>query len=128
VPLVVKLAAVNKMMSAARRMRRVVLGRKSLFGAVACLSGLVVFFLLVWSIVDIPRKKAEYHLVKDQPDDAERTLVVYNYYCSSRGMVWPYIAVAWQTVLLIIASVSYVRNYCFKCFRCGACSEPDIQR
>ena len=60
VPLVVKVAAINKLMIAARRMRRVHLKRKKLYGAVIILCALVTSYLVSWTIMDPPRKDADY--------------------------------------------------------------------
>ena len=65
VPLIVKTAAVNKLVSAAHRLRRVQLTRTSLFGAVAMISALVLAFLTAWTILDAPGREAEYELTEN---------------------------------------------------------------
>jgi hypothetical protein len=52
VPLIVKVAALNRLMSAARHARRVELSRKSLFGCVILLSAVIVIFLSLWTGLD----------------------------------------------------------------------------
>jgi len=56
VPLIIKVAAVNKIVQASQRMKRVVLKRSALFRAVIVISVLVVLFLVLWTILDSPKK------------------------------------------------------------------------
>ena len=49
VPLMVKIAALNRLMAAAAQMRRVTLKRRNLFLAVAVILGLVIVFLILWN-------------------------------------------------------------------------------
>jgi 7 transmembrane sweet-taste receptor of 3 GCPR len=93
VPLIVKVAALNRLMSAARQMRRLFLKRRSLFGAVAVIAALV-----------IPRKGTEYVLTDSISAQGER-IVSINHYCASDSKVWRYVAVAWNCVLLVVATV-----------------------
>jgi 7 transmembrane sweet-taste receptor of 3 GCPR len=104
VPLIVKVAAVNQLLGAARQFRRVVIARKSLFSAVLGISFCVFVFLLLWTILDPPRQNPEYTLTSDVTQDG-RTVVEVNYYCSSDNLVWDYIAVGWNTLLLLCATV-----------------------
>lgn len=64
VPLVVKMAAINQIMNAARKMRRVTLSRRSLFGVVVVLSMIVVVFLMFWTILDRPIQATSYQLTQ----------------------------------------------------------------
>ena len=104
VPLIIKVAAINRLMLAAQRMRRVVLKRQSLFGAVFLLSGLVVCYLVLWTILDPPIKKAEYDLT-DRETDTGETIVLRSYYCQSNSNFWFHISVAYHVMLLICATV-----------------------
>lgn len=113
VPLIVKVAAVNKLMGAARQFRRIVLTRRSLFGAVFGISTLVLIFLLLWTIMDVPHKNREYSLTSDIMTDNlgnNRTVVDVVYYCSSDSLVWDYIAVGWNGILLLCATVLAVQT------------------
>lgn len=104
VPLIVKVAAVNKLIGSARRFRRVVLSRRSLFSAVIAISAIVFIFLLVWTIVDPPTKNKEYVLTSMVNDDGN-TIVDVSHFCSSESAMWDYIAVGWNTLLLLCATV-----------------------
>ena len=104
-PLVVKAAAINKMMSAARSMRRVSLNRNNLYKVVAGIVLLMAVFLATWTGVDPPQKTAEYELT-DQTTESMEQVVGVTYFCSggnSNG--WQYAAVGARLVLLICASV-----------------------
>jgi hypothetical protein len=103
VPLIVKVAAINRLLSAANRMKRIVLKRRSLFGAVAIISALTLIMLTVITILDRPKKETEYTLTNEQTDTGE-TIVYYSYYCDS-GYIWVYATVAWHGLLLLAATV-----------------------
>jgi len=62
VPLLVKVAAINSLMQAARRMRRVQLQRSTLHGGVALIAMVVTAYLLTWTFLDPPYKTANYQL------------------------------------------------------------------
>lgn len=109
VPLIVKVAAVNKLLGAARQFRRVVLSRQSLFGAVFGISAVVVVVLLLWTILDPPQRNQEYSLSSETTSPKgyvdSHTIIDVAYYCSSESMVWDYIAVGWNGLLLLCAMV-----------------------
>jgi hypothetical protein len=104
VPLIVKVAAVNKLIGSARRFRRVVLSRRSLFSAVLAISAIIFIFLVLWTIYDPPTKNEEYVLSNVVNDDGY-TMIDVTYFCSSESGMWDYIAVGWNTLLLLCASV-----------------------
>ena len=104
VPLVVKIAAINSLMQAAKRMRRIVLGRSLLFGIVGALTGLVVIYMTIWTIFDPPEKEGEYELTNSRTAQGE-TIVSVTYYCASSSRVWMLVAVGVQGLLLLCASV-----------------------
>jgi hypothetical protein len=104
VPLIVKIAAINRLMTAAQQMRRVVLRRRTLFGFAFCLSILVVIFLMVWTVKDPPQKGTEYSLT-DETTPSGATVVVTNHFCQSEADSWRVISVSWHILLLITATV-----------------------
>jgi hypothetical protein len=104
VPMIVKVAAIQKIASAAQRFRRVVITRKSLFGAVAIISAVVVVFLLLWTIIDTPKKDKQFRL-SDTITSSNATVVTMSYYCSSESDIWMFIAVGWNFLLLFLASI-----------------------
>lgn len=104
VPLIVKVAAMNKVMRAARKFRRVVLDRTQLFGAVAAIEALVVMYLTLWTIFDAPRKQAQYELTDSQTDVGEYVVYV-GYYCASNSRGWMIGSVSWNFLLIVCATI-----------------------
>lgn len=103
VPLLVKVAAINRLMQAASRMRRVKLKRSSLWGAVVVISLLVSLALLVWTIFDPPRREADYEVTNRQTDHLyHATIISTEYYCRSESDFWEYIAVIWNVILILL--------------------------
>ena len=86
VPLIVKMAAIFRLMSAAERMERVVVTRRQLFGAVFGISFIMVVFLIVWTLVDPSQHMAEY---QDIPrEDGDEFVVEFSCYCGSSSKTW----------------------------------------
>ena len=104
VPLVVKIAAINRLMHAALRMKRIKLSRNFLLGAVASFIGLVAIYLTVWTIVDPPTKTGSYSLTHQVTEDGS-TVVEVTYFCESGSEWWTIISVGIQTLLLLCASI-----------------------
>jgi 7 transmembrane sweet-taste receptor of 3 GCPR len=104
VPLIVKVAAVNRMMSAARSLRRVTIKRSELYKAVGAFSLLIIIYLAVWSALDPPRQTVEYSLSEDVTPSGER-IVYTSYFCSVQHEGWPIAAETWTGILLVCASV-----------------------
>lgn len=107
VPLIVKGAAIYRLMAAAKRLRHIVLNRKKLFGVVFFLSGIVVVFLIVWTAVDPPRKQAEYDVMSSdgQLTEEGETVVFRTLFCISESNRWGYTSVGWHLTMLVIATV-----------------------
>jgi 7 transmembrane sweet-taste receptor of 3 GCPR len=104
VPLIVKIAAINRLMQAARAMRRIKLSRKTLFGVVFGLVAINVIFLVIWTAVDPPSRNTTYQLTGEVTDDGD-TVVERKVFCSPQNGYWRMLAVAWQCLLLICATV-----------------------
>jgi 7 transmembrane sweet-taste receptor of 3 GCPR len=104
VPLIVKVAAINQMMAAAKKMSRITLTHRQLYGAVAVILAFCTIYLAIWTAIDPPRKVPEYSLTETITDSGA-TLVGVKYYCRESSLVWQYLAVGWNTVLLMCAAV-----------------------
>lgn len=104
VPLIVKMAAINTLMQAAKSMRRVVVKRERLFGVVFGLCFLVFGFLLTWTIMDPPRQSAEYE-ISDEVTGNDETVVIMSYHCESDSDVWRMATAGWNAILLLIATI-----------------------
>ena len=98
VPLLVKIAAINRLAQAALQMRRVRLDRRNLLGMALGLCTIVVAFLSAWTAIDNPMKKNEYELTGDKNEYGEYTVLV-SHYCASDSSHWGYAALAGHGVL-----------------------------
>ena len=103
-PLLVKVSAINKLLTASSRMQKVEIKRSRLFGSVLAISSLIVIFTLVWTVMDPPGKEGELTLTETLTARNE-TIVYRNYYCSSESNVWQIIAFGWTGMLLFSATV-----------------------
>ncbi|CAB9517822.1 Gamma-aminobutyric acid (GABA) B receptor [Seminavis robusta] len=104
VPLIVKVGAINRMMVAATKMRRITLSIASLYQAVAMICMCCVLYLFVWTGLDPPLKESEYALTELTTDAGERIVSV-SHFCGTSSSVWQYVSVGWNAVLLLCASV-----------------------
>jgi hypothetical protein len=113
IPLLVKISAINRLMSAASssRMKRVVLSRHALFGAVFLISLVVFIFLMIWTILDPPRESKEYVLGEtDDIGEGDPTDILVTTYCSSEKDFWSYISFAWIGGMLVAATVLAIQS------------------
>ncbi|CAB9530192.1 Gamma-aminobutyric acid (GABA) B receptor [Seminavis robusta] len=112
VPMCIKVAAINTLSNAASKMRRVKIPRSQLFGAVAVISALCGVYLLVWSVLDPPQREGQYSLLSETNTDTDLVehVVGVAFYCSGNSNVWQYVAVGWNAVLLLCASVLAFQN------------------
>mmetsp|Transcript_17674 Transcript_17674/g.43570 ORF Transcript_17674/g.43570 Transcript_17674/m.43570 type:complete len:1181 (+) Transcript_17674:1511-5053(+) len=109
VPQIVKVAAINRLMSAARRYQRLRLNLKNLYGAVTAVSLLVVIYLVLWTILDAPQKQTHYTLTDSLTASGE-TIVMASYSCGSDNAFWEFIAISWNGLLLISAVVLAIQS------------------
>ena len=114
-PLLVKVAAVNRLMSAAKKMKRVKLSRRSLFGKSLLILILVTTFLIAWTIADPPQKVEQFTMgttttVSEDQFGLEVTQVVRTFYCASTSPVWAYASFGWILLLLLGTVVLAIQN------------------
>jgi hypothetical protein len=111
VPLIVKVAAINRLLKAAQNMRRVVLKRKSLYGTVFGLCFVIIIYLAIWTGLDPPHQQFDYTLTtdttksEDPENGVEFTFVVMSSYCYSESEVWNYISASWYSLMLLWATI-----------------------
>ena len=103
-PLIFKVAAINKMMSAAQRMKRITLDLYQLYISVAVVSAGVAVFLILWTAIDPMQGQQQLDLSTDETELGE-TVVELSRYCGSQSDVWGYVVVGWYCILLLIATV-----------------------
>ena len=101
VPLLVKISAINKILQSAEKMKRIHISRKRMMQKVYAIVFLATIFLTVWTIVDPPAREEFLRL------ESERSQVVFTSVACSSEMhhFWYLVALGWQILLLIIASV-----------------------
>ena len=104
VPLILKVAAVLHITSAAKKFKRVKVEKKLLFTAVFALSGIWILFLVTWTIVDPSRETADFELTEDTNAEGD-IIIVKSSYCHSESQVWRLVSTAWHGVLLLGGTV-----------------------
>jgi hypothetical protein len=105
VPLLTKMAAINRLMQASRSMRkRFVLRKGYLFGIVFGITAAVMVCLTIRTIVDPIYKHDEFELsTESSSGDA---VIKYQSYCSSdQQTIWAFVTVIWYCILLLCAAV-----------------------
>jgi len=107
VPLMIKTSAMNRMMTAAKRLRRVSLPRSRLYRWVGSITCIVVVLMVVWTVVDPPQSMPEYSLTSEFTNDGMPTeqIVQKTYFCRAETTAWHFAAESWTTVLLLCATV-----------------------
>jgi hypothetical protein len=98
-PLIIKVSAMNRLMRASRRMRRVRIKPYSLYTKVIALAALMAIYLIVWTVVDPPRSKELRALSDDQ------TTITSGKSCSSDSEYWQMAYNFWEGLLIVWAFV-----------------------
>jgi len=104
IPLIVKVAAIQKLMQAARAMRRVSLNLRDLYVMVCGICCVVVVFQGLWTVLDTPDKAYHSSLSSEKTDRGE-TIILMTPYCKSDSNTWRYLTVLWHGILLIAAAL-----------------------
>jgi hypothetical protein len=100
VPLLVKIATLNGLVQSAKRMKRVKIARQTMMYKVVVVMALVAIYLIIWTIVDPPTEVEEHVLYEETGTEVQSSLS-----CSSEGYYWKAIALGWQGLLLLMATV-----------------------
>jgi len=100
VPLLVKVAAINRIMSNAKKNRRVKIDPKNLMRIVFGVTFAVTIFLILWTSVDNSCVTKSLDLVEESGQ-----AVRLSYSCQSHSYGWKIAALAWEFFLLLCASV-----------------------
>eukprot|EP00542_Grammatophora_oceanica_P022352 CAMPEP_0194051936 /NCGR_PEP_ID=MMETSP0009_2-20130614/43127_1 /TAXON_ID=210454 /ORGANISM="Grammatophora oceanica, Strain CCMP 410" /LENGTH=895 /DNA_ID=CAMNT_0038699265 /DNA_START=192 /DNA_END=2879 /DNA_ORIENTATION=+ len=104
VPLIVKVAAINRLMHAARKCRRVTLKRKRLLGAVFVIDLSVTIVLVAWTFLDPPLNAFQYETT-DTMNARNETVIKVNSYCASEGRGWLVGLLTWNFILILVAGI-----------------------
>jgi hypothetical protein len=99
VPLLVKISAINKILTSAKKMKRVEISRKRMLHDVDLAVGFILIVLIVWTVLDPPRSVQELVL------DATGATVEMSLECSSNHDLWFVGVLCWQSLLLLTAAV-----------------------
>ena len=102
--MIVKIAAVNRLSQAARRLRKLTVNRRSLFGAVSFLLVVAFAYMVTWTVVDPPRILPLYIETSEETSDGD-TVIRVTHYCRSQSDSWAFISLGAQCILLLAASV-----------------------
>jgi len=109
IPLLVKISALAMLLQAAKKMKRVKLERKWLFGIVfLCILSSMVF-AAVWTGLDPNKKTTTHDLTDDETDEGER-IVMLRFYCASNSDVWRYCVTAVHLAMLLSATVLAIQT------------------
>jgi len=100
VPLLVKVAAINRLMQQAKKMRRVQISKTRLFGMVALSTLIITAYLTAWTIVDPPQKVENPSLVS-----GGGSLVEIRVECGSSSNIWMAIAYLWEAIYIISSAI-----------------------
>ena len=105
-PLVARTFAINTALAnSGKRMQRVRVSHKRLYGSVLVVAALVGFVLILWTTIDTPTKSF-YYVVTDLKTQFEETIVVAADYCAAESSnIWMGINFGWQAALLLPASI-----------------------
>jgi 7 transmembrane sweet-taste receptor of 3 GCPR len=100
VPLLVKIAAINRVVAATQRMKRVRISMRWLFLKVAALVLMVIIFLTVWTMLDPPSRHEGRYLTEEHGAAVATTVV-----CASDSASWDLAVLCWNGILVLCATV-----------------------
>ena len=98
VPLLVKMAAINRVVAATRRMKSVRISMRSLCLTVVAFFLAVIVFLTLWTVLDSPKRHEDRYL-KGMNVVATATV------CASNSALWDLMVLCWNGVLILCATV-----------------------
>ena len=98
VPLLVKIAAINRVVVATRRMKHVRISMRSLFFTVVAVVLVVMVFMTLWTVLDSPQRHEDRYL---KGVNTITTAVV----CASDSGFWDLLVLCWSGVLILCATV-----------------------
>ena len=104
IPLIIKLGATNKVFQASKKLKRVVINKKNLYGLVCFIMFLSTVYLVCWSVMDPYIVKRKYEL-QDPMNEISGSEINIEYLCASNSAIWNYASLGWNFILLICALV-----------------------
>jgi len=100
VPVLVKTAAINRLMNSSKKMQRVRLNSNMLFVQVSLTVFVVLVCLIIWSVQDPPIAEFRQEVSIDDP-----RVIIRELECESQSMVWVSIQLSWEFLLMLMAAV-----------------------
>ena len=104
IPLIVKVAAINKIFQSAKKMKRVKIEPKKLYTIVGVFLAAVAIYLIAWTVVD-PYTRQTTKSLSDETNESGGQVVEITYSCASQSSVWLIIVYIYIFLLLIAATV-----------------------
>jgi hypothetical protein len=105
VPLLVKVAAINRLMKSGKKFRRVLVTRKSLYQTVAWIIAGMMVFLTLWTTIGDPRKFPIYSLNSPGTASDDESVVVVEYVCRTDSPMWRLLSFTWATIVLFCGTI-----------------------
>jgi len=100
VPIMIKTAALNRLISSSKKHQRININRRSLLRKVTMWMTLVVLALVAWTVTDPPKVTAFKSLNRDDPSE-----VIVDRECKSIQLAWEIVQSAMELVLLFICAI-----------------------
>ena len=104
VPLIVKISAINRLMTSSKKMKRIKISHGSLYAKVAVWVMIVTCFLIAYQAVDPPTSVYYQYLEAVEPPSIQDTVQTSNA-CAADSWVWAYCIYAFEFLLIIFAFV-----------------------
>lgn len=105
IPILVKMSAINKIRRNSRSCRRVKIDKNLFKKIITGALGIVVIFIIVWTVVDPPSRVETYLLIEDDDKDIQNTTVEVYESCSSKSSTWNIIALVVEFLILLSSTV-----------------------
>jgi hypothetical protein len=103
-PLLMRIDAINRLLSSGKQMQRVRVPTKMLFSGVAVGLLLVGAFCVVWTLADPAGKEDHFDLTTGTAEEGA-SIVTQTSYCASGADIWYTVSVSWQAILILFAVV-----------------------
>lgn len=104
IPLIVKIAAINRLHQAARSCRRLKMSRKRLSLVVGGFVACGVVYLILRAVLDPITGRTQLDLTT-RTNDRGQTICEKSLYCDSRSPAWEFVEIVWYSILLLVATV-----------------------
>jgi hypothetical protein len=94
------MSTINRIMQKSKKLKRVQVSRKAMFGSLGVLLLIDITFLIAWTLVAPPKAEEQLILRNELEHNVEASVV-----CRSSQFIYHYVLEIWHILLLLIASV-----------------------